>query len=307
MKPFLCALLLLSACGGASPNSNPSREEEVVKRPSVPAPSAPERPALNAVQHWAVQLTGYGPTRLRAVRASPFELVVVDPFDDDGTPWSAAEVRAAAQGRWLVAYVSMGAAESYRPYWKRGWRVGSPPWLLREDPDWPGNFDVAYWDPEWQRVALAQLDRVIDQGFDGVYMDLIDAYERNDTRPTARAEMVQWVCRIAAHARARNPRFVIIPQNAAELIRDPGYAACVDASGNEETYVYATNRPTEAERQSDLLASYRLWQQAGKPVFTIEYADQPDLMKSAAARARAAGLVPYLAERSLDRLILNQP
>ncbi|WP_339095248.1 MJ1477/TM1410 family putative glycoside hydrolase [Deinococcus sp. VB142] len=304
MKRFLSVSLAaaLAACSVAP------AEQTTEPAPSTPPPPpTTARPSLSDVQHWAVQLTGYGKTRLSAVTASPFELVVVDPFDDDGQPWTKAEVRAAAQGRWLVAYLSMGAAESYRAYWKAGWRVGSPAWLLREDPDWPGNFDVAYWHPEWQRIALAQLDRVIDQGFDGVYMDLIDAYERHPGRPTARAEMVGWVCKIAAHARAKNPQFVIIPQNAAELIRDPGYAACVDASGNEETFVYATNRPTEAERQRELLADYKLWQQAGKPVFTIEYADQPELMKSAAARARAAGLVPYLAERSLDRLILNQP
>lgn len=307
MKPFVCALLMLSACGDTPTSQAPASGRASAPPVTVPTSSTAGRPALGAVQHWAVQLTGYGQARLNTVRTSSFELAVVDPFDDDGVPWPAAEVGSAAQGRWLVAYVSMGAAESYRPYWQDGWKVGSPAWLLREDPDWPGNFDVAYWDPEWQKIALAQLDRVIAQGFGGVYMDLIDAYERNDTRPTARAEMVAWVCKIAAHARAKNPNFVIIPQNAAELIRDPGYAACVDASGNEETYVYATNQPTEPERQSDLLASYRLWQQAGKPVFTIEYADQPELMSSAAARARAAGLVPYVAERSLNRLILNQP
>ena len=313
MKSLLCSLLLLSACAGPS-EPQPSESQASGGPARTPPPAiaptplpASKKPALSAVRHWAVQLTGYGQTRLNAVRTSPFERAVVDPFDDDGTPWPAAEVRAAGQGRWLIAYLSMGAAESYRAYWQKGWKVGAPGWLLGEDPDWPGNFDVAYWDPAWQTIALAQLDRVIAQGFDGVYMDLIDAYQRHENRPGARAEMVAWVCKIAAHARARNPNFVIIPQNAAELIRDPGYAACVDASGNEETFVYATNRPTEAGRQRDLLADYRLWQRAGKPVFTIEYADQPGLMKSAAERARAAELVPYLGERNLDRLVLNQP
>ena len=308
MKPLLCSLLLLSACASPSePQASGAGPAQTPPPVTVPMTPPSKKPALDAVRHWGVQLTGYGQTRLNAVRTSPFELAVVDPFDDDGTPWPAAEVRAAAQGRWLVAYLSMGAAESYRSYWQKGWKVGAPAWLLNEDPDWPGNFDVAYWDPAWQAIALAQLDRVIAQGFDGVYMDLIDAYQRHDNRPGARAEMVAWVCKIAAHARAQNPQFVIIPQNAAELIRDPSYAACVDASGNEETYIYATNRPTEAARQRDLLASYQLWQQAGKPVFTIEYANQPVLMKSAAERARAVGLIPYVGERSLDKLILNQP
>ncbi|WP_291424977.1 MJ1477/TM1410 family putative glycoside hydrolase [Deinococcus sp.] len=315
MNPLALAclpLLMLAACSQTPrkaadrPASGNSAAVPVPPTP-VPRPPVPARPALGSVKRWAVQLTGYSAARLGAVVTSPFELVVVDPFDDSGQPWTSREVSTAAQGRWLVAYLSMGAAESYRPYWQQDWKVGPPGWLLRADPDWPGNYDVAYWDPGWQSIALAQLDQVMAQGFSGVYMDLIDGYQRNPGRPTARADMVNWVCKVAAHARAKNPNFVIIPQNASELIRDPGYAACADASGNEETFVYATNQPTEPERQTELLSNYRLWQKAAKPVLTIEYADQPELMKSVAARARSAGLVPYLAERNLDRLIVPQP
>lgn len=282
----LLALALLGAWGGQA----------------ATAPAQDRRAALAQVRSWGVQLTGYGSARLGPVAASPFGLVVVDPVDDAGQPWTAPELRAAARGRLLVAYLSVGAAESYRPYWQAGWRPGRPAWLLREQSAWPGNYDVAYWNPEWQRVALRQLAAVLAQGFGGVYLDLIDAYEQHPERPAARAEMVAWVCRIAAYARARDPQFLIIPQNAAALIREPGFAACVDAAGQEETFVYATDRPTEALRRRTQLADFALWRAAGKPVLTIEYAERPDLRASAAAQARAAGLVPYVAGRALDRL-----
>ncbi|WP_019586149.1 MJ1477/TM1410 family putative glycoside hydrolase [Deinococcus apachensis] len=291
---FRPALLLTALlCGCAAADGNSSRTD--------PAPT--RHAQLAAVRTWGVQLTGYGDAGLRGVRDSSFDLVVVDPSRwGDGGDWTPAEVREAAHGRLLIAYLSLGAAENFRAYWQPGWRIGQPAWLLRADPDWPGNYDVAYWDPAWQALALRELDRVIDQGFHGAYLDLIDAYELHPARPGAPAEMVEWVCRAAAHAHARDPEFLIIPQNAADLIRDPRYAACVDATGQEETFVYATDHPTDAERQAGQLALYRLWRAAGKPVLTLDYATDPALVRTTYERARTSGLVPYVTGVGLDRL-----
>ncbi|WP_083653400.1 MJ1477/TM1410 family putative glycoside hydrolase [Deinococcus marmoris] len=260
---------------------------------------------LSAVRTWAIQLGGLGGAdgpRLAPLKRAPFGLLVIEPNDDDGQPWSRAEVEAAAQDKLLVAYLSVGAAEDYRRYWQPGWKPGQPEWILKADPDWPGNYDVAYWNPAWQKLALAGLDTLIDQGFHGVYLDLIDAYMRRPERPTARAEMVRWVCKIAAHAHARDPQFLIIPQNAPELLLDPGYAACVDAAAQEETFVYATDGVTEPERQTELLGSFKAWRKLGKPVLTLDYASNPGLISQTYSRARAAGLVPYVSVRNLDVL-----
>ncbi|CAM4273088.1 MJ1477/TM1410 family putative glycoside hydrolase [Deinococcus marmoris] len=269
-------------------------------------PSAETRSdQLRAARTWAIQLGGLGGTdgpRLRPLAGVPFDLLVIEPNDDDGQPWSRAEVGAAANGKLLVAYLSVGAAEDYRRYWQPGWKPGQPEWILKADPDWPGNYDVAYWNPAWQKLALAGLDTLIDQGFHGVYLDLIDAYMRRPERPSARAEMAAWVCQIARHARARDPQFLIIPQNAPELLSDSDYAACVDATAQEETFVYATDRVTEAERQTELLASFKNWRKLGKPVLTLDYASNPVLARQTYARARTAGLVPYVSVRNLDVL-----
>jgi cysteinyl-tRNA synthetase len=291
--PALLWPLLLGSCSGPS--------QATSGQPANTAPLSRHQQLL-AVNTWGIQLTGYGATRLDAVAASTFDLVVVDPTDDDAVPWTKAEVSRAAAGKLLIAYLSMGAAESYRPYWQPGWRMGNPAWLLAQDPDWPGNYDVAYWNADWQSIALAQLDRAIDAGFHGTYMDLIDAYERNPQRPTARADMVAWVCRIAAHARARDPEFLIIPQNAANLLTDPRYAACVDATGQEETFVYATDQPTEPERERTQLADYSLWKGAGKPVLTLDYASKSALVADTYQKARRAGLVPYVTSVGLNTL-----
>jgi len=44
-----------------------------------------------------------------------------------------------------------------------------------ENPDWPGNYK--YWNPDWQTVIYGNLGKILAAGFDGVYLDLIDAFE----------------------------------------------------------------------------------------------------------------------------------
>jgi cysteinyl-tRNA synthetase len=79
--------------------------------------------------------------------------------------------------RRVIAYMSIGEAESYRFYWQPGWTVGNPGFLEEENSDWPGNYKVRYWDAEWQKIIFEYLTRIVQAGFDGVYLDIVDAYE----------------------------------------------------------------------------------------------------------------------------------
>ena len=83
--------------------------------------------------------------------------------------------------RHVICYMSVGEAETYRYYWKNAWNTDKPEWLEDENPYWPGNYKVKYWYDEWQEIIYkgesSFLDRIIDAGFDGVYLDIIDAFE----------------------------------------------------------------------------------------------------------------------------------
>ncbi|MCK4783235.1 MAG: endo alpha-1,4 polygalactosaminidase [Desulfobacteraceae bacterium] len=78
-------------------------------------------------------------------------------------------------------YMSIGEAEDYRYYWQTGWKEGNPAFLDKEDPNWKGNFYVRYWDTDWQKIIYGNdnsyLKKILDAGFDAVYLDLIDAFE----------------------------------------------------------------------------------------------------------------------------------
>ncbi len=94
---------------------------------------------------------------------------------------AALKVKANGARRLVIAYMSIGEAEDYRYYWQQGWKVGSPSWLEKENPAWHGNYIVRYWDEDWQSVIYGNdgsyLRKILNAGFDGVYLDIIDAFE----------------------------------------------------------------------------------------------------------------------------------
>jgi len=108
--------------------------------------------------------------------------------------------------RQVIAYMSIGEAESYRYYWRDEWNKRPkkrkncplgfksderaslqnfertfPEWLKGENPAWKENFKVDYRHPEWQDIIYkgehSYLQKILDAGFDGVYLDIVDAFE----------------------------------------------------------------------------------------------------------------------------------
>jgi cysteinyl-tRNA synthetase len=157
-----------------------------------PAPNEPAIADWSEVRDFLYQLQhAEGQDRqgfLSDVGVSNFDLVVTDySFDGSGDEAFTAEeigtLKSALGGK-LLAYLSIGEAEDYRWYWQEAWDAdrdgvpdpGAPAWLDGENPDWPGNYKVRFWDPGWQAIVLQYLDQILAQGFDGVYLDLVDAY-----------------------------------------------------------------------------------------------------------------------------------
>ena len=123
---------------------------------------------------------------LHALRQTDYDVLIIDLFVDGADALTADEVgslrnKASGGHRLLLAYLSIGEAENYRYYWRPQWSGLPPAWLAGANPDWPGNYKVRYWDPDWQAILLggdgSYVQRVVAAGFDGVYLDLVDAYQ----------------------------------------------------------------------------------------------------------------------------------
>jgi cysteinyl-tRNA synthetase len=127
--------------------------------------------------------------------------------------------------------------------------VGSPDWITGDDPDgWTGNHPVAFWREDWRRIWLGDggyLGGIVSAGFDGVYLDWIEAYSDPNVVAMARKEevnpkneMLRWVGDIANFGRSRqsNSGFLVIGQNAVELADDDGYLRSIDAVAQEQVW-----------------------------------------------------------------------
>ena len=255
-----------------------------------------------------LDLTGIGDTA--------YDLVVMDYSADGGESgeFTAAQIDALKHSpggaKIVLAYMSIGEAEDYRFYWQAGWTPGNPVWLDAENPDWEGNYKVRYWDPGWQTIVFSYTDQLLDAGFDGAYLDIIDAYEyyADQGRTTAAQEMADLVAAIRAHARDRDPDFYIFPQNAPELTDEiPAYLDSVDGIGQEDIYYgydgddVMTPPAVTAEMESYL----DLFADAGKLVLTVDYATTQDRVDDAYAKSQARGYVPFCTVRDLDQLTIN--
>ncbi len=247
------------------------------------------------------------------------ESIVVIDYSYDGTDaeaFSSEGVKALQDGsggsKTVLAYMSIGEAESYRSYWRPEWRPGSPAWLDQQNPDWEGNFKVRYWDLERQRIIFgapeSYLDRLLAAGFNGAYLDIIDAYEYSEERgrESAEAEMVQFVEAISTYAKEKEPGFLIIPQNAPELAAHQRYLAAVDGVAQEGLhYGYEEEgAATPADITEELDGYLGLFLNAGKPVLIVDYVSSGELASDAYRRSWAKGYVPTVTVVDLDRLPL---
>ncbi len=272
-----------------------------------------------------------------AILASGFALVVMD-YSRDGS--DAGRFRRGEVGRLLergitvLAYLSVGEAEDYRFYWDRSWDVdrdgipdpGAPHWLGHANPDWPGNYKVRYWEPGWWAIVLAYLDRILDQGFSGIYLDTVDSFEywadphnpEGAVLPVAVAarRMISLILRIVRYARERVPHFLVVPQNAEWILDFDGDGtlfAAVSGWGAEDLF-YRGTEPTSRAWRAERLPYLDRLVAAGKFVLSVDYVDDGSGYSGAnlerildyVAEARARGYSAYAAraDRALDEIVV---
>ena len=124
---------------------------------------------------------------LSSLAATPYDVLILDLYYDDA-PLSADDVARLQQkpqgGRRLVlAYLSVGEAADYRPYWQAAWNDSAtrPKWIAKSNPDWPGSYRVRYWSADWRHILYGSedsyLDTILAAGFDGVFLDVLDAWQ----------------------------------------------------------------------------------------------------------------------------------
>lgn len=172
-------------------------------------------------------------------------LFVID-YSKDGTHgrrFSREEIhRLKNRGRnQVVSYMSIGEAEEYRWYFKTLTKevVAAP------NPSWPDNRTVFYWDSRWQEVILGQegyLSAIVNAGFDGVYLDIVDAYMRFPDRKNAASEMVEFLVKIKDFLNQHGKK-IVIAQNAPCILSRKNFEGLSDDQydGVRKSYFWAVD------------------------------------------------------------------
>lgn len=334
--PFLGFFLVscLSACGGGSSSigqvgggGGGSSDCSVTTAIVATTTGGPV-----AGSSFAYQLQDADPN---AIAGTNFQIMVMDYSKDgtDATAYSSMQLQALhAAGKRVLAYVSIGEAESYRYYFSASWlshnapSASAPCWLGHVDPDWAGNFAVRYWSEDWQQTMLGYVDKVMAQGFDGVYLDKVDEFEywsdpangegEQVGQGKAAQEMIAFVKRIADHARNTGgaPGFLVMPQNGEDLLpydTDGSFLQAISGMGIEDL-IYDGLTPVSTSEVNFREALLNQIRGAGRTVLVTDYVDDGSGFTGANAsritdfrnQVIAAGYLPYAAleDRALDSL-----
>ena len=92
------------------------------------------------------------------------------------------EMKTKANGgqRLVISYMNIGAAENYRYYWKSDWKLHHPKWLKKSYDGYEDEIWVEFWEGEWQEIIFGNnssyTKKILDAGFDGVYLDNVEGY-----------------------------------------------------------------------------------------------------------------------------------
>ena len=258
-----------------------------------------------------------------ALAASPFDLIVIDHAPDRVESvelmFKRSEIQALkskpdGSRRLVLAYLSIGEAERYRFYWDESWLEPGrrPSWLGADNPQWAGNYPVEFWNPEWQKLIYgasgSYVERVMEAGFDGVYLDRADVYQQFPARPQAEAEMAEFLARLADHVRRLKPDALVVMQNAEELLRRRHVRARLDAISKESLYLNPeAAKPATADDTRQSISDLRLARKDGRKVLVVEYTIDPMVAAAARRRAEADGFLIHFAERTLSQLNLRGP
>lgn len=250
--------------------------------------------------------------------------VILDAHFSEDVEWQASDLKLIRQGsaqRKVLAYISIGEAENYRPYWRKAWiKMGKPTeqtprWLLNENPDWKGNFVVKYWDKEWQKLILNSVEQAMAAGFDGVYLDIVDGFETfekegNDavenrmnpeTRQSYRQDMIDWVKKISVQTRSKKPDALVIPQNGSALLESDDFLSHISGIGIEDLYTVGDKKQPSRDTRNILDDLQRVIERK-KPVLLIEYPQKPELQAYVKKRAHDDGVILLLTNRELKTL-----
>ncbi len=211
----------------------------------------------------------------------------------------------------LFGYVSLAEVGSYRWYWRQ---ISAQPWVLDKNPNWD-SYMLDVRDKDCQKVVLKKIiPAILEQGFDGLFLDTIDTaeylekYHTKQKHPGSQAAMVKLIEKI----RREFPEVYLIANRGFSMLNDFGWAVdgvvaeSVLTEFNSEQQVLNFNSDNAHNATLDFLKNAKT--QFNLEVFTLDYVGETGDFDTnqVTAKAREKGFIPYISTRNLNRIYFTE-
>lgn len=245
----------------------------------------------------------YGEAADEAVLAG-YDLVVLDRmFRGD-------RAAIARRGARVFGYLSLGEINTGDP----SFATLDPAAVLAANPAWPEARIVDVRHPAWRALVLDRLvPELVAGGFTGLLLDTLDTpvfLEQHD--PAAHRGMRDAAAGLVRAIRARQPRLSLIMNRGYDLL--PELARSLDALLAESLITTGDAAGYRWNTEAEIAHHLMLIAEAGHrapplPVLSLDYwpPDDESAIRCIYRRQRALGHFPYVATRTLERVVSEPP
>lgn len=233
-----------------------------------------------------------------------FDLVVLDGYQHPPL------LKVSGKRPLFLGYLSVGEVGVGSPLWSV---ASDQPYLVKQNKFW-NSWVVDVRDSSWQQVVFENADRILSQGFDGLFLDTMDSslsLLQGDGARTYQGT-TEALQHMVDSLRAKHPaKYIAVNRGLPSL---PSLAPAIDLvlieglyssfAGAEQGYV-----KVDQQTRDILLAQVEEGVNVNPSltVLTLDYADstQVDLAQEAIAFSRSKGFIPYVSTLELDQIFLH--
>jgi uncharacterized protein (TIGR01370 family) len=261
------------------------------------AGTSPSEPRLTGVESWAFAIGNHtldGGADGVASRYAPFDLVVAD-----GEEATAAQISALrAEGKVVLAYLSVGTVEKWRSWYPKLKRFRLQAWK-----DWKDEWFAKAKAKRYRRVILRRVaPSTLDKGFDGLFLDNTDMIETHHGQARGMRRLIRGLSTLVDERGA-----LLFTQNGFDVMGP--VLQYFDGWNREDvtwTYDfdhrrYVHQKPGEV---AEALSELRAIGAAGLLVTGTDYTKAGDeaAERESVADACSAGALPYVSDIGLRRV-----
>jgi uncharacterized protein (TIGR01370 family) len=197
-------------------------------------------------------------------------------------------------GTIVIAYLSLGEAETYRSWFNQV----ENDWILGENSNW-GSLFIDTRQLGWQNIIIEQMGIYLENGFDGIFMDTIDTV---DAYPDTTDGMIDLIQRL----RTTYPDSILIQNRGFTIL--PRIQDLIDGlmfEGLVTGYNFETQTYTRVDNSQLALQLQSVKEETGITILALDYVEPGDNETALFARTTANeyGFVSSVAEISLQSIL----